>query len=77
METKMVDVMIHIDPVTTHADRESLRDLILKHKGVDAAAYHDDKPHLMIVEYDPDEVTSQQLLDIVLKQNIHAELVGL
>ncbi len=77
MESKMVDVMVHIDPETDHAQREDLRDLILKHKGVDAAVYHDDKPHLMVIEYDPDEVTSQQLLEIVTDRGVHAELVGL
>ncbi len=76
-ESKMVDVMLHIDPDTDHDEREYLRDMILKHDGVDAAAYHDDKPHLMIIEYDPDEVTSQQLLGIVRKRGIRAELVGL
>ena len=77
MDTKMVDVLIHIDPETNHVEREFLRDLLLNHDGVDAASYHDDKPHLIIVEYDPDEVTSKQLLDVVTKQNINAELVGL
>ena len=77
MESKMVDVMIHIDLDIGHENREKLRDLILNHEGVDAAAYHEDKPHLMIVEYDPDQVTSQQLLDIVKRQGVNAELVGL
>ena len=77
MESKMVDVMIHIDPETTHEQRDSLRDSILKNNGVDAAAYHDDKPHLMIVEYDPDVISSQQLLHVVTQQGCHAELVGL
>ncbi len=77
MESRMVDVMIHIDPDTSHEQREELRDAILINKGVDAAAYHDDKPHLMIVEYDPDVVTSQQLLNLVIKRGYHAELIGL
>lgn len=77
METKMVDVMIHIDANTDHEQREFIRDLFLRHKGVDAAAYHDDKPHLMIIEYDPDEVTSKELLEMLSKRSIHAELIGL
>ena len=77
VESKMVDVMLHIDPETDHEEREYLRNIILKQNGVDAAAYHDEKPHLMIIEYDPDEVSSQQLLKVVLSRGIHAELVGL
>ena len=45
MESKMVDVLIHIDPETNHEEREFLRDLLLKHSGVDAASDHDDKLH--------------------------------
>jgi hypothetical protein len=77
MESNMVDVLIHIDPETDHEEREFLRDLLLKHNGVDAASYHDDKPHLMVVAYDPDEVTSKQLLNVITKHNVHAELIGL
>ena len=77
MGSKMVDVMIHIDPETQHSERESLRDSILEKKGVDAAAYHDDKPHLMIIEYDPGEISSEELLSVVTSKGIHAELVGL
>ncbi len=77
MESKMVDVMIHIDPDIGHQNRENLRDMILNHEGVEAAAYHDEKPHLMIVEYDPDQVSSQELLSIVTSQGVNAELVGL
>ena len=69
--------MIHIDPDIGHQNRENLRDMILNHEGVEAAAYHDEKPHLMIVEYDPDQVSSQELLAIVTSQGVNAELVGL
>ena len=77
MESKMVDVLIHIDPETSHDEREKLRDSILSQKGVDAAAYHDDKPHLMMIEYDPDEISSESLLKVVETKGIHAELIGL
>ena len=77
MEQKMVDVMIHIDPETTHSDREMLRDSLLQQSGVDAAAYHDDKPHLIMIEYDPDVVTSETLLKVISDKGIHGELVGL
>jgi hypothetical protein len=77
MEARMVDVMIHIDPDTKHSEREDLRDVILEQRGVDAAAYHDSKPHLMVVEYNPDVVTSQQLLEVVVRHGFQAELIGL
>ncbi len=77
MEQKMVDVMIHIDPETTHSDREALRDALLEQKGVDAAAYHDEKPHLIMIEYNPDVIKAENLLKVVTSRGIHGELVGL
>lgn len=45
--------------------------------GVMGVAHHDEKPHLMIVEYNPELVSSKELLQLVLGQGVHAELVGL
>lgn len=77
MSDKMVDVTLHIDETTNHADRESLRDDILHNVGVMAAAYHDDKPHLMVIEYDPDKINSSQFVNIAERKGLHAQLIGL
>lgn len=77
MGTKMVDVMLHIDEDITRNERESLRDRVLARDGVMAAAYHDKTPHLLVVEYDPDVLSSKAILDIVETAGVHAELVGL
>jgi hypothetical protein len=73
----MADVTLHIDETIDHARRTKIADTVRARKGVTAVAYHDSKPHLMVVEYDPDAVTSRQLLQVVLDQGVHAELVGL
>lgn len=74
---EMVDVTIHVDETIDHERRTEIADIIRAHKGVMAVAHHDEKPHLMLIEYDPDTVTSQELLQIVLDQSVHAELIGL
>ena len=73
----IVDVIIHVDETIDHDRRTEIADTVRAHKGVAGVAYHDEKPHLMIVEYDPAEVTAQALLKVVLDQGVHAELVGL
>lgn len=75
--TKMADVMIHVDENIARPDREALRSRLLARDGVMAADYHDDKPHLMIVVYDPDAVSAAQLLEIPKARGLHAQLVGL
>lgn len=77
MDEKMVDVTLHINEETSHSDREVIRDKILAHDGVMAVDYHDEKPHLLIVEYNPDVVSSVKFLDILKEMELHAELVGL
>lgn len=77
MSNDMVDVMLHIDETLPHSARESLRDKFLAHKGVMAAAYHDDKPHLMVIEYDPDVTGSSEFIALAKEQGVHAELIGL
>lgn len=77
MSGNMVDVMLHIDESTSQLDRENLRDRILLKDGVVAAAYHDDKPHLMVVEYDPDIIKSNEFTKIASESGLHAELIGM
>jgi len=74
---QMVDVTIHVDETIDHDRRVAIADSVRAHKGVAAVAHHDEKPHLMIVEYDPQVVNAQDLLRHVREQGVHAELVGL
>lgn len=77
MGTNMADITLHIDENTSHNDRESIRDMLLAMNGVMAADCKDEKPHLMIVEYDPDVINSSKFLQAVSKHGLHAELVGM
>lgn len=77
METKMADVVLHIDEETTADEREGLRDAFLQTGGIMAADYRNDKPHLMIIEYDPDTIDSSALLKIAENRGLHAELIGM
>ena len=77
MDTKMTDITLHINEPTSHDDREALRDSLLGLDGVMAAAYHDEKPHLMMIEYDPDVINSTQFLTSASDRGLHAQLIGL
>ena len=77
MSDYMADVTLHIDENTTHDEREKFRDVLLAMDGVMAAAYHDEKPHLMIIEYDPKVVNSIDFVNTARNSGFHAELIGL
>lgn len=77
MSTTMLDVTLHIDEETTHHEREDLRDTFLAKNGVMTADYRDNRPHLMIVAYDPENITSIELLATAQNSGYHAELIAL
>jgi len=73
----MADVTLHIDENLDQASRERLWNRIRSMDGVVAVAAHDDKPHLAIIEYNPDKVSSQDILACAREEGVHAELIGL
>lgn len=73
----MSDVTLHINEEIGHDDREKLRDVLLNVDGVMAADVRDDKPHLMIIEYDPEIVDARKFIEVSSSQGIHGQLVGL
>ena len=76
MDTKLADVTLHIDEDTSHDERESFRDALLAIEGVMAAAYRDEKPHLLLIEYNPDVIQSVEFVNTAKKHGLHAELIG-
>ncbi|MCG6975981.1 MAG: hypothetical protein LJE56_06150 [Acidiferrobacterales bacterium] len=77
MSEKKSDVILHIDEDTSHDQREALRDHLLQHNGVMAASYRDEKPHLMVIEYDPEITRTTDFIDIAQSSGLHAQLVGM
>lgn len=77
MNTKLAEVTLHIDEDTSHDERESFRNVLLAMDGVMAAAYHDEKPHLILIEYNPDAINSIEFVNAVKVHGRHAELIGL
>ena len=76
MDIKMTDVMLHIDEELDKEHQAELETLMRGQEGVIGLGYHASKPHLMIVEYNPECITDQNLLDCVTRQGLHAELVA-
>ena len=76
MATKLAEVTLHIDENTSHEEREKFRDGLLAMEGIIAAAYHDERPHLMLIEYNPDVINSIEFVNAAKKAGLHAELIG-
>ena len=76
-DINLADVTVHIDEDVDHETREGIQEQLRGLDGVVAAASHDQRPHLMVVEYDPAKVDSGAILARVQQQGVHAELIGL
>ena len=76
MVDQIADITMHIEE-NTHEDIDRLRDELLSMDGVMAASCHDEKPHLMVLVYDPDAVSSSAFIKIAQEQGLHADLIGL
>lgn len=70
------DVTLHINENTTHEDREIFRDALLQIDGATSASYHDEKPHLMIIIYDPGLVKSIEFVKVADGRGLHTQLLA-
>jgi len=75
-EIRMVDVTLHIDESLDEGTRIELLEIIRDLNGVIGLGYHEEKPHLMIVEYNADILNSSEILAAIASTGIHAELIG-
>ncbi len=73
----LVDVTIHIDKDTDEDTRNNVENGLRIIDGVTSVHMPKDKPHLIVVEYNPEATSSSHLLTMVKELAGHAELIGL
>ena len=76
MVAKLGDVMIHIDEELDEWQQNLLEEHMRAQEGVIALGYHEDKPHLMLVEYDLYNAHPMDFLRLIWRHGYHAERVG-
>lgn len=77
VDISLVDVTVHFDRDLSAAKRGNIESAIRQLDGVVSVHMPNDKPHLAVVQYNPDRVTSRTILELASKTDGHAELVGL
>ncbi len=77
MKVNLPDVLIHLDETLDHDRLAVIEARLRQDPGVVSVAFHDDKPHMMVVAYDPQATTEGAILERVTAEGVHAELVGL
>ncbi len=77
MDIDLADVTIHIDQTLDEEATAKLEAALRQRMGVISVRINPDRPHLVIVEYNPELTSSRDLVDIPRFQGLQAELVGL
>lgn len=77
MSMSLVDVTIHVDEGINEDQQNTIIEALRDCNGVVAVGHQHKSFHLFIVEYDPEVVNSERLLEVVKNQGVHAELIGL
>jgi hypothetical protein len=73
---KNIEIVVHVDELLEDGQRSELTDYLLSTDGIESAEFCPLRWHLMLVQYDRKQVTSQDVLGRVHARNIHAELIG-
>ena len=76
MIPKMVDILVHVDADLSQPDQESLENTLREIPGVFSAHIPAGKPHLMLVDYNPDWTSSRNIMGTVRDRGLHAQMVG-
>jgi hypothetical protein len=77
MDIQLADVVVHIDQSLGRQRRVEIEEQLRAIEGVVSVHNPDDRPHLSIVEYNPDKTNSEAILSTVTNQGVRAQLVGL
>lgn len=72
--TQITDVIIHVDESISNFEEEELLGELRKLDGVMSPGFN--RPHLMLVTYNPEKVNSYDLLSTVRSEGYHAQLIG-
>ena len=77
MNIQLADVTVHIDQTLEAERRSQIEDALRAIDGVVSVHNPDDRPHLSVIEYNPEKTSSAAILTAVTNQGVNAELIGL
>ena len=70
------DIVIHIDEDLDDNRIHNLERALGDEQGVYSACVHERRRHLMVVDFDPDQVRPSYIVHSVRSKGLHAEMIG-
>ncbi|QQZ29952.1 heavy-metal-associated domain-containing protein [Thiothrix subterranea] len=77
MKSYDVAVVMHIDEELSDTEIHQLEYDLSFAPGIRSACVNERARHLMVIDYDPEQVYSGEILHAVQHRGYHAELIGL
>jgi hypothetical protein len=71
-----VEIVVHVSESLAEGERRGLVTALVRDDDIVSAEFCPLRDHLMLVRYDRDTVSSQDVLGRVNSQRIHARLIG-
>ena len=76
MATDTVKIVLHIDEELDDQSRDELQKSLIESQGIVEAHINEQRHHLMLVDYQPKMIDTNQVLKTVISKGVHAELIG-
>ncbi|MGD2138723.1 MAG: hypothetical protein PVF08_10735 [Gammaproteobacteria bacterium] len=73
---RIIDMVMHVDESLTDTGRRHVERIITGQRGVLHAHFNEQRPHLMLVAYDTDRVSSFEILANIMGHHLGAERVA-
>jgi multidrug efflux pump subunit AcrB len=70
------DLVMHVDETLMEDRRHAVEDALNRLNGVNQAQFNATRPHLMLVSYNPFQISSFEIMAKLSGQNLCAERVG-
>ena len=71
-----VEIVVHVDDVLGKDQQAELIADLKKRGGVEAAHFTPGRAHLLVIDYDSDKISAQDVLGHVKRDHLRAELIG-
>jgi len=71
-----VEIVVHVDDTLGEQRRSQVASALAGTDGIYSAEFCPLRYHLMLVKYDREGMSSQDVLHQINKQEVHAELIG-
>jgi hypothetical protein len=72
----ITDMVMHVDESLTDIGRRHVERILTGQRGVLHAQFNEQRPHLMLVAYDTDRVTSFEILANLMGHHLCAERIS-